>query len=537
MRRSSVLMLSLTFLLASSLAARQARAQAPTIDTGTTSGPGSGSSSLGSAPGSGGSSLGSAPGAGGGQGVASQATPLSGRAGPTVPRVPSSITTPEAALNAPDQRGVASPVPLPVSEAPAYGSVALPTTTESEGPPSGMTLDQAIDRLVRENPDLRSKFFEVSMAESDVLTASLRANPIFYADTQLVPYGQYSNVRPGGPLQYDVNITYPFDITHKRQARTDVARKAKRVIEAQYQDAVRQQIDNLYTAYVDVLAARLRVQYAEASVKGNSELYEKAKTLLESGEQGRAYFKRTLIQLQKSRLGLVDAQASLLKTKRTLGVMLNMTPDESESMDVRGSVIDRTAQAPEFKELVKLALEERPDVVAYRLGLQRAEADVVLARRSRIQDVYMLYQPYTFQNNEPFGTKSATSWALGVTVPLPIYNRNQGVIQRAQTNVTQTMSELDALQRQVINDVTQAEREYRVSLEAVKQVEETILPPAKSVLDDTLRFYQRGEFTVIQYLEARRDYNETVQQYLETLVRHRRSMLDLNTALGKRILP
>ena len=89
---------------------------------------------------------------------------------------------------------------------PSAGSLSVPTTEEVPGPPDGLTLDQAIDRLIHENLDLRAKAFEIPQARADVLTASLRANPIFYADTQLVPYGQYTRDRPGGQTQYDVNI-------------------------------------------------------------------------------------------------------------------------------------------------------------------------------------------------------------------------------------------------------------------------------------------------------------------------------------------
>src|SRR5947208_2700401 len=76
-----------------------------------------------------------------------------------------------------------------------------------------------IERLVRENLYLRSVSFEIPQAEADILTASLRANPVFYADSQLIPYGAYSRSRPGGQTQYDVNISYPLDISRKRIAR------------------------------------------------------------------------------------------------------------------------------------------------------------------------------------------------------------------------------------------------------------------------------------------------------------------------------
>ena len=128
--------------------------------------------------------------------------------------------------------------------------------TDEEGPANGLTLDDAINQLVRDNLYLRGLALEIPQAEADILTASLRNNPVFYADTQLVPYGAYTRQRPGGQTQYDVNISYPIDVNNKRKYRMDSASKAKRTIEEQYKDAVRLQIDNLYTVYIDLLSAR-----------------------------------------------------------------------------------------------------------------------------------------------------------------------------------------------------------------------------------------------------------------------------------------
>ena len=81
-------------------------------------------------------------------------------------------------------------------------------------------------------------------------------------------------------------------------------------------------------------------------------------------------------------------------------------------------------------ELIDLTLQSRPDLVAQRLGVGHAKAVIDLARAERFHDIYVLYQPYTFQNNTPIGTKSPTSWALGASVPIPIFNRNQEPILR-----------------------------------------------------------------------------------------------------------
>ena len=155
---------------------------------------------------------------------------------------------------------------------PIYGPLDFPNVTDDPGPADGITLDAAIERLVRENLYLRAVSFELPMGEADVLTASLRANPVFYADSQLIPYGAYSRNRPGGQTQYDVNISYPLDVSFKRKARIVSSSRAKQVLEQQYRDAVRLQIDNLYTVYVDVLAARATLRFTTASVDGAREV-------------------------------------------------------------------------------------------------------------------------------------------------------------------------------------------------------------------------------------------------------------------------
>ena len=420
---------------------------------------------------------------------------------------------------------------------PIYGSLALPGGSEDEGPPEGLTLDAAIERLVRENLDLRGQAWEISQAQADILTASLRANPILYADSQLIPYGNYSAKRPGGATQYDLNISYPLDVSHKRQARTDVACRAKRVLEAQFQDAVRLQIDNLYTAFVDVLAARETVRYARASAEGLDDILNRARRQFEAGEKTRGEVSRVEVQRDAARVGLADAEEAYNNARRNLAPLLRLPPSQAEVLEPRGTIRDTVRAQLSRDALIGLAVAGRPDLVAYRLGIGRAQADVRLAMAERYQDVYVLFQPYTFQNNAPFNTKSAHSWALGVTVPLPINNRNQGNILRARQNVHQTRTELEALELRVVTEVSQAEREYSVSRNAVERVERDLLPAAGRVLQESLRQWNLGEASLVDYLNARRDYNDIVRQYRDTAIRHRRSMLALNTAVSRRILP
>ncbi len=507
--------------------------QAPTVETTQISGaaaltPGSSESRLGPMPGAGALVLGGQPG---------RDELLLGRIGTAVPRVPASIATPGQGAQVPRPLGITAPEPLPVPRAPLYGTLALPTGEENEGPADGLTLDQAIELLIKNNYDLRSKFMEIPQARADVLTASLRANPILYADSQLVPYGSFSDRKPGGPTQYDLNISHPVDFSHKRRARTEYAARALKVTEAQYQDAVRLEINNLYTAFVEVLGARQTLSYTKASSAGLALLQEKTLLLYEKDLGSRADVNDIKAQRQIAEVGVLDAEENLRKAKRALGMLLNLRPAQAESFDVRGSIQDRGPTPPPLDELVSIALSCRPDVLAYRLGLQTAESGVRLARANRYQDAYVLFQPYTYQNNAPFGKESATAWAVGMTFPVPLYNRNQGNIERARLNVTQSQIELEGIQRRIVTEVQQAEREYQVSGQIVERIRTQILPTSKSSLDDRLSLFRGGEANVVSFLQAQRNYNDTVKAYHDTVVRHRRSMLGLNTVVGQRILP
>jgi outer membrane protein, heavy metal efflux system len=525
----------LFFVLAFLVLASRAGAQGPTVDTSVPALPGSSGSLLGPMPGGGGGSFGNLPGAGG---------ILGGRAGVSSPKgIPTTITTPGVGPGpTANQMSISPPQAQPVGPASERfaGTLELPES-EDWGPADGLTLDIAIDVTLKRSLDLHAKFYEIPMARADVLQANLRSNPVFYQDGQLLQYPggstQFTRAAPGGPSQVDTNITYPFDISHKRQARTVVASRAQRVLEAQYQDAIRNRIDDVYGAYVNALGARQTVIYANESVKGYTTLVEKTRQLHQEGQVALADLNLVENKLRIARLGSRDAQAAYRRAKLDLGSLMNLTLDEIAKLELRGTIQDTASPPPPLEELRKIALEERPDVAAFRLGVSMAEASVRLAKANAYSDVYGLWQPYTYQNNAPYGLRSQVSWAIGVTVPLPVYNRNQGGISRAKINVTQSEVQLSDAERQLMIDVEKAVQEYEVSQRLVVELKKEVMPDARQVRDAAYRLWTGGETSLLNYLQAQLDYNDVVKQYVDTAVRHRQSMLDLNTAVGRRILP
>jgi cobalt-zinc-cadmium efflux system outer membrane protein len=511
-------------------ATSSAWAQGPTIDVDNPPGVSGGSSMVGPALGAAGSPLfQNLPG--------STEAPIGGRAGPSVSRAPISALNPQAgARRSAGQPNFKIPA-LPTAEVPAYGELDLPEGSLVVGGENGMNLNDTIDLMIRENLNLIAMRYEIPMADADILTASLRANPVFYADSQLIPYGRYSRANPGGQTQYDVNITHPLDISHKRQARTEVARAARRTVEAQFQDAVRQQVDNLYTAFVDVAAAELTLVFSQTYLKGITRLLQINEELFKGKQISEDPVFALQAQVEQAQLQVREAQQAVSRTTRTLSQMLNVPRNQSLALRIRDKLRDDRPLPQNEEELVQTAMQFRPDLAAWRLGLRRAEAEVVSAKRERLSDLYLLYQPYTLQDNRPFGLKSPLSWAVGLTAPMPVYNRNQGNIERAKINVTQSQVQLAQIERQIQDEVAEAVREFQLSLDAMLEQEREVIPASRRVRDAAFRRWQGGSTSVLEFLSAQKDFNDRVKDYRDSVVRHRRAMLDLNTAVGTRLMP
>ncbi|HZV05136.1 MAG TPA: TolC family protein [Gemmataceae bacterium] len=427
------------------------------------------------------------------------------------------------------QRPPGGRAPLPI------GPLELPTG-EDEGPADGLPLDRAIDLLVENNYDLRVRYQELPKAQTDILSAGLRNNPFLFLSVDSVPYGRYTPQRPGATV-YDITIVQPIDISGRRRNRILVAQQAKRVLEAAYQESVRQEIDRLYTAYVDVLEARENARALRASAARASQLVESVRDLVRQEKRPEIEASRLLIQKFNAEAAVREAETALVQANRLVAALLAIPPEQADSLTVRDALRDRSPPPPGVEALVRLALMVRPDVAAYRLSVERAKAELKLEKSEGLEDVFLFYTPYTAQDFTPLGQQVAGGWGLGVLLPIPVFNRNQGNIQRARINVTQMRINLEGLEQQASNEVRQAFTEYTVSAQAVRQLEQEGLPLVDRIRVERLRGYSEGKENLNAYLESQKDYSEMVRRYLDALVRHRRAMLKINTAVGQRVLP
>ena len=157
-------------------------------------------------------------------------------------------------------------------------------------------------------------------------------------------------------------------------------------------------------------------------------------------------------------------------------------------------------------------------------------------RAARSGRVYQLYQPYTFGANAATDREVVASWALGVTIPLPVYSRDRGNIERARINLEQTRRQLAAQEKAIIQEVGERRGECE-RIQAEFRGISIALQRQRQASQEAERRDKTGEGATEDIVKAYHDLEKAEREYIELLTRHRRRMLALNTAVGVRLFP
>ena len=168
--------------------------------------------------------------------------------------------------------------------------------------------------------------------------------------------------------------------------------------------------------------------------------------------------------------------------------------------------------------------------------MKRAEADVGLAVANRYPDVYVLYQPYTFQDDRSSASRCPLLGRRRVG-PAAGLQPEPGEHPAGPAERLADPDRAVALEQQVDLRGPPGRAAIRRDPRGRRADRASLLPNARVEHDRANRLYVAGELDELTFLTAERDFDQVVRQYRDTLVRHRRAMLKLNTAVGVRILP
>lgn len=383
-----------------------------------------------------------------------------------------------------------------------------------------LTLTEAVQLALQMNPSIRAKQRERDATRAGETTAALRPNPTAsYTAEQLGS----SNVSQ----QYTVALSQTIETGGKRSRRIESARAATRVSELELADVRRQVTAQVKKAFTDVLTAEATVRLASDNLRNVDELERLNLLRADKGEIAELELLRVQTQRFAFERDLADAQQAVRAAKIALRQAVG--PEAlAREFDVAGDLVFRDVPL-DRERLVQRGLESRADVRATEAGRDKARADVELARANAWWDFAPLVQYQRIGSDNTFG--------VGVSVPLRVFDRNQGEIERTRAEVERADHLRDGAVSQARSEVETALASVLTEREKVRRLGEVYLPRAERVRATVEFAYRRGGLSVLDLLDAQRTYRETALEYTRALGNYWNAVYQLEAAVGGALEP
>jgi outer membrane protein, heavy metal efflux system len=394
-----------------------------------------------------------------------------------------------------------------------------------------LTLDQAVSRALANNAGLLAERASIAIADAHILTAGLRPNPVlaFSGDHMDVLGSGFNDFNGGGPTEAVLGFEFTHERGGKRAGRLEVARAARSVVELRFLDAARALVLDVENGFADALLARDSLELARENSGFLQQIVRINEARVSAGDLAR-------VELIRSRLAALQYEASVRQEENRLRNALIrlqtlMGQQPSAGFSIAGD-LDRGDALPLRDELRREAVEKRPDLLALRREAQRASADVRLQMANGRPD----FTIGTEYRRQQVNARS-NSLTVSFGVPLQIYNRNQGEIERARQEQRQAELRIRALETGIAGEVETAYQQFLAARALLETIRGGMLRQARDVREITELSYRRGHSSLLELLDAQRAFNETMQGYIEARAEYARALHFIDSVSGKAVNP
>jgi cobalt-zinc-cadmium efflux system outer membrane protein len=384
------------------------------------------------------------------------------------------------------------------------------------------------------NPTLLADKLSIDESRAQEITAYLRPNPQFTltADgTQIAP--DRGVWRPLAGTFESPGISYLHEREHKRELRLESAKKGTLIAESSHADLERTLLFNLRSAFVSTLQAKAVLQLAKDNLAYWDHVLQISRDRFNAGDIAQIDLDRLELQRVQYESDVQTAQVNLRTSKIQLLALLNdRTP--IEQFDVTGpyDFNDQLAPGNEFR---KIALDTRPDLKAAIEAIGKAQAEHKLAIANGSTDpTFSAWYTHNSSNNNPFGINTV---GIGVSIPLRIFDRNQGEKLRTQLDVTRNQRLRDATEATVLSDVDSGYATLESNLILLRPYKQKYLQQSTRVRDTIFFSYQKGGASLMDFLNAESEYRSLQLNYVNLIGSYLTAAAQLNMAVGREVVP
>jgi cobalt-zinc-cadmium efflux system outer membrane protein len=408
----------------------------------------------------------------------------------------------------------------------AAGGLAAQT---AGAPPDRVTIGQAVQLAVEHNLNLLAERYNLSIGDARIITAKLRPNPVVSLGLDYVDFQHhFNNDNQGGPTEYNLRTDLVLERGGKRERRIEVARTAREVAQLQLLNTTRTLVLDVQNAFVDVLQAKDNLELARENLQAFQSIVEVNTTRVRAGDLAKVELVRTQVAALQFQSAVRLAESKLKMAGNKLQSLMGRAAPAS-SFDVVGGL--RRDAGPLVLETVSAqAAELRPDLLALRKDQARSLAEI----RSQLAQGKVDFTVGT-EFHRQFYNGNANALGFFFSAPLPVFNKNQGEIERARQEQEQILARIRAAEADVQNEVRNAWVQYTTSRALLESIEHDLLDQAREVRTTMEYSYRRGEASLVEFLDAQRAFNDARQSANDARADFARSLYAIDAISGKAV--
>lgn len=397
-----------------------------------------------------------------------------------------------------------------------------------------LTWQDVRDRFEKSNPTLRAGLIGIDESKAQEITAFLRPNPNFTLTADGNQVNRNKGVwRPFAGTYETPSISYLHERRHKRELRLESAQRATGIAVSGQADLDRTLISNLRAAFIQVLQEKAILALAKDNISYYDHLLDVNRERYKAGAIAQVDLDRLELQRVTYEADLQNATESLETAKIQLLTFLNdRTP--VDEFDVKGPY-DFSAQMPPLDEVRQAALDTRPDLKAAIQAIDKAKTDHLLAVANGSTDPTLsAWYTHNSSNNNPFGINTV---GASVSVPLRIFDRNQGEKLRTKLDIDRNDTLAQATRAQVYSDVDSSYATVESTVILLQPYKDKYLEMASRVRDTIAFSYGHGAASLLDFLNAQADYRSVQVNYLNLVASYLDAANQLNQAVGREVIP
>ena len=381
-----------------------------------------------------------------------------------------------------------------------------------------LSLAKAIELALEGNPEVAAAKRQLEATEGQVLQGRSRPNPE-------LAYSLEDTRSKTRTQSWQLNL--PVELGGKRAARTKAAEKTREQAQAQLAELQATVRANVAAAYFDVLTAQERLVLARDSAA-------LAKSSTDTVSKRVAAGKVSPVEESKARVAEAGVRVELAQAASEQRNALSRLFALLGRIDAPYTVLEGKAEnlpsVPSLADLQPL-ISSAPGVVLARIEVDRRKALTALEQSKRVPDVTVSVGMQ--RSNET----QRNVLLFGVSVPLPIFDRNQGNLLEALKLEDKARDELQAASVRLHSEVAQGQERLSTITAEVQSLQQDVLPGAKSAYDAATIGFENGKFNFLEVLDAQRTYFTAKSQYLKALGEAHRAAADIDRLLGASMVP